>query len=219
MNCIYDIHTHHTAPQPQAVIALSAVDLAKRFSSPQQVELLPGQVYSIGIHPWDLSMNPITQDVSDMLCAIAEREQVVAIGETGIDTLRPAPMFRQLQTFKLHIDLSERLAKPLIIHDVKAHDSIIGLHREMKPTQPWAIHGFRAKPTVAAMFTSLGIYLSFGARFNADTLRRMPEHLILAETDEAPESIADVLAAISQTKAADMIPAIAANTARFLTLK
>lgn len=217
MSTVLDIHTHHPAPAPEAVVVLSATDLAVSYPSPEDVPLLPEQAYSVGIHPWSLQLQAPSQAAIEMLEHLAERENVVAIGETGLDALRPAPMFRQLQVFHRHIELSERLHKPLIIHDVKAHQEIIELYREYRPAMHWAIHGFHGKPTVADMFTRLGIYLSFGENFNADTLAAMPPELLLAETDESSLSIGEIIGRLSAAAGIDMQPLVAANARTFLS--
>lgn len=207
---ILDIHTHHTAPQPEAIVAIC---VHKEFAMP---EFEPGQAYSIGIHPWDT-----VEDTSALewtvLEELAARPDVLAIGESGIDlTPKGGPMFRQLQVFKRQVELSEKLAKPLVVHDVKAHDIIIGARRDLKPKQNWAIHGFRNKKEVAEMLLRAGCYISFGIEFNHDALLAMPADRILAETDESKHSIEDVIAHISNVRGEDMTFIIAENTLRFL---
>ena len=121
--------------------------------------------------------------------------------------------------FKRHVELSESLRKPLVIHDVKGHDIIAGARRDLAPTQPWVIHGFRRKPEVAEMLLRAGCYLSFGEQFNADTLRATPEDRILAETDESPLDITEVIASLSAAYGKDLTPTIAENTMKILSKK
>lgn len=204
---ILDIHTHHEAPQPEGIVALR-VGTGIRIDTHQR--------YSAGIHPWDTVAEP-GEELWQELESLASRPEIVAIGETGIDlTPHGGPMFRQLQIFKRHCELSERLRKPIVIHDVKGHDIVVGARRDLRPTQNWAIHGFRGKPEVAGMLLRAGCWLSFGAQFNPDTLRVMPEEYILAETDESPVSIEEVIARISNVRGKEMSAAIASNTQRFL---
>ena len=210
---ILDIHTHHE--RRQSVVSLSAVQLASQHQDPSEVVLPEGIAYSVGIHPWDTAAD-IPDAAWEMLTAVAEMPQVVAVGEAGIDKLRGGAMFRQLLTFRRHVELSERLRKPLIIHDVKAHDIILGLRRDLALAMPWCIHGFRGKPSVAEMFTRHGIYLSFGVDFNEQTVRAMPQEYILAETDNADTGIETVIASLSAVRSEDMTPMAAANAARFL---
>ena len=196
-------------------MSLSAVQLASQHQAPSEVALEEDISYSVGIHPWDTAAD-IPDAAWAMLAAVAEQPQVVAVGEAGIDKERGGAMFRQLLTLRRHVELSERLRKPLIIHDVKAHDIILGLRRDLSPAMPWCIHGFRVKPSVAEMFTRRGIYLSFGADFNEQTVRAVPQEYILAETDDADIGIKTVIATLSAVRSEDMTPVVAANAARFL---
>ena len=67
------------------------------------------------------------------------------------------------------------------------------------------------------MFADLGIYVSFGIRFNSDSLLQVPAHLILAETDETSGRIEDVIGALNAVRP-DITPELLhANLLRFLT--
>ena len=200
-----DIHTHHPAPQPSAVVS----------SSVSEFHPIDRQLYSVGIHPW-ATLHNVSSDEWNQFEATASLQNVVAIGECGIDKLKGGLMFKQLIVFQHQIDLSEKLCKPLIIHDVKAHDIIVGLKRDLNPHQKWLVHGFRGKPTVAKMLTDAGIYISFGEKFNADSLLSMPKDKILAETDESELTIDEIIKGISGTLGYDATELIAANTRRFL---
>ncbi|MCM1475892.1 MAG: TatD family hydrolase [Muribaculaceae bacterium] len=205
---IIDIHTHKEAPQPQAVVSVS----------PEAFNPILEQLYSVGIHPWE-SLEPSSPETLETLANAARHPQVVAIGECGYDALKGGPAFRQLQLFRRHIELSEELRKPLIIHDVKAHDIVLGLHRDLKPSQSWVIHGFRGKPQVAEMLLRAGIWLSLGEKFNLETLRyileKYPDRL-LAESDDTPLSIHEILEIQSEAAGASLTDIIVANTAGFL---
>lgn len=201
---ILDVHTHHIAPQPQAIVCADAATFSP----------LSGQFYSLGVHPWDIP--DMREDAMETLAASVTHPQVLAIGEAGIDTVHPAaaPLFRQVQIFTAQVRLAEEIGKPLIIHDVKAHDVILGLHKDLTPSQPWIIHGFRGKPTVARMLRRPGIHFSFGKDFNPDTLREMPPELILAETDDSDLDISAVIERLSAAAGKDLTPLVAANAER-----
>lgn len=173
---------------------------------------MPDQKYSVGIHPWSTIEAPSSELWSELerICALP---MVVAIGEAGIDAAKGGPMFRQLQVLKRVVELSESLGKPLVLHDVKAHDIIIGVRRDLNATQPWIIHGFRGKPTVAKMLLDAGLYLSFGEKFNPDSLAATPLDRLLAETDDSPLTIQEVIAALSASLGQDLTPHILATTA------
>lgn len=206
---ILDIHTHHAAPDYRAVVSIK---------SGEDLTLLDHQAYSIGFHPWDHSDNP-SEEEWERLERLAARPEILAIGECGIDLSRqPAPMFRQLQIFRRHVELSERLGKPLIIHSVKAHDIIAGMRRDLAPAQNWVVHGFRQKPEVARMLLRAGCWLSFGPLFNEDTLRSVPSDRILAETDASDDSIENVILAMSRGAGRNVREEIERNSAIFLGL-
>lgn len=207
---ILDIHTHHAAPYPEGVISMSPEEF--------EADSVSGQLYSVGIHPWSTG-----EDVPGALWRkleeTLENPQVVAIGECGIDMVKGGPLFRQMLVFKRQAQLAEKFGKPLVIHCVKAHDVIIGIRRELNPTQAWLIHGFRGKPSVASMIVKAGINLSFGPLFNADSVADAPEEMIFAETDEAGGTIEEVIAKLSEVRKSNVNGTIAANTARFLHIE
>lgn len=202
---ILDIHTHKPAPYPEGVISLGNIDMP----------LVEEQLYSVGIHPWDTA-GEITEDTFTKLEKLAENKQVVMIGECGVDPNKGAPMFRQLQILKRQIDLSERLKKPLILHCVKSADVIMGLKRDLNPSQNWIIHGFRGKPQQARQLTDKGIFLSFGEKFNAETVMEMPDGMILAETDDSILTIEEIIGKLSQAANCDLTPLIKDNTLQVL---
>lgn len=205
---ILDCHTHRPAPQPEGIISVS----------PAGFTPMPGQLYSLGLHPW----NPeeATDESFALLRGLISSPQVVAAGEAGIDLVRGAPLFRQLLDFRKQVEISEEAGKPLVVHDVKAHQHIVQLRRELKASQPWIIHGFRGKPEVARMLLSAseGIYLSFGEKFNADALRSVARDRILAETDESSLEIEAVIDALSAAAGTDLRETIERNTAAVFRL-
>ncbi|MDE5842538.1 MAG: TatD family hydrolase [Muribaculaceae bacterium] len=188
---LIDIHTHLPAPKPGAIISCGpdAMPVSDTF---------PGQMYAVGIHPWDISPSGVDEELKQRLYLMAEREDVAAIGECGIDMSHPgaAPLYEQLLTFKTHIELSERVGKPLIIHCVKAWDSVIALRKEYAPSQRWLIHGFRGKPQVLEMLFKAGIDISYGEKFNPESVAATPADRLFAETDESELSINDIIATL-----------------------
>ncbi len=180
MNCpdpIYNIHTH--TPEPGAVV--------NRYPGEQ---FIPGMVHSIGIHPWH------TRETTDSLIAslrtLAARPDTIAIGETGIDPLRGADTARQEEIFRIHAELAEIHSKPLIIHSVRSHHRILALHKELRPSSPWIIHGFRGNPATARRLVAAGLFLSLGPRFNPEVPAQLPAERLLLETDDSGLTISEV---------------------------
>lgn len=203
---ILDIHSHHVAPYPDGIVNLNPGD-----------DVLEGQLYSVGLHPWDTG-GEIDESVFETMDRMLDNPQVVALGEAGVDPGKGGPMFRQLQVFRRQIELSELHGKPLIIHQVKSVDVIAGLRRDIKPGQPWVIHGCRFKPGAAQLLRDEGFYFSFGPQFNPDTLRGVPAGRVLAETDDSDADIHSVIESMSRAMEIDMLKVVADNTKLLLHL-
>lgn len=192
---ILDCHTHHAAPRPHAIISASPIGF---------VTSVPGQLWSVGLHPWDLQLFcgnslRIKDEIWTELVAAAASPDVAAVGECGIDIPRGGLLATQMLAFRKQALLAERLRKPLIIHSVKAHDIITGMRKDLRPEMPWVIHGFRNKPTIAEIYLNAGCYLSFGEKFSPETLDMTPPDRILAETDESALSIEEIIARLEKS--------------------
>ena len=68
-------------------------------------------------------------------------------------------------SFEYQARLSVELGKPLVIHLVKAMSELLKLKQQIKPANPWIIHGFRGKPALAEECLRHGFYLSFGEKY------------------------------------------------------
>lgn len=175
-----DIHTHDISRAENAIVNISPDN-----------EIRQGVIYSVGIHPWQ------TDDVSATtiyrLSEMCSNRQVVAIGETGLDALKGAPIDIQKTILLQHIELSEQLQKPLILHIVKHYQTIIQLRRTLQPQMPWIIHGFRGKPQLASELLRHGFYISLGEKFNPDSANIIPADRLLFESDESHLHINEII--------------------------
>lgn len=180
---ITDSHTH--SHRPDAIVSRSPE------SQPHE-----GFLYSVGIHPWDADSSNLP-----LLEEEAALPSTIAIGESGIDLLRGPEVEQQEKLFIKHIELSERLKKPLIVHCVRAFDRLLSLRRKLHPKQPWIIHGFNRKPQLAAELVKAGCYISFGPVFNPASARAVPSDRLLIETDDSPEcDINTVATAVAEAR-------------------
>ena len=127
-----DFHTHNLNANKDSIINISITD-ADRIKN--------GYKYSIGIHPWD--SESVSAEELHKLSEIATNDNVILIGEAGLDKLKGANQLEQEELFRNQIKLSEDLSKPLLIHCVKAYQELIAIKKELKPKQPWIIHGYR----------------------------------------------------------------------------
>ena len=138
--------------------------------------------YSVGIHPWSTG-EAVGQDTLDRLARMCADPRVVAVGEAGFDRRRGGSAEYQDEIFLPHVELSESLRKPLVIHCVGRYGHLMDLHKSLGPSQLWIVHGFTGKPELARLLTGRGIALSIGRRGMCDT-SSLPEDLIYRESDD-----------------------------------
>ena len=189
-----NIHTHHKSIKEENVFSIYNLNVPEHLC---RCGLdLQNTSYSLGIHPWKIN----SQLLSENLRYIEENAlfaPVKAIGECGLDKLCETPPELQIKAFQSQIIISEKVKKPLIIHCVKAFDDLIALKKEINPIQAWIIHGFRGKPELMYQLVNQGFYLSFGYRFNEETVRQMPLDKLFLETDDENISIEQIYSAVS----------------------
>ena len=143
---------------------------------------------SCGVHPLH------QEDVCsyEELLSMASREEVVAIGETGLDYhYSPDTKAIQQQSFIDHIKVANKLRKPLIIHTRDARQDTIALLKQYKaPHTKGVLHCFTEDLAMARQAIELGLYISISGivTFKAatelqDVVRQLPLERLLIETD------------------------------------
>ncbi len=200
----YDIHTHNLQREEGS---LQIVNAYNGFSH----VVAEGGYCSIGLHPWYLSN--YETDLAE-ITELASQDNVLAIGECGLDKICKTDWQLQVTALRSQIRLADTIRKPLIIHCVRACNELLEIFREMQPKVPAIIHGFNKKGTIAQTLLDNGFYLSFGAAMLND---RAPindvvkgigaEHFFL-ETDTADIRIAGIYkkaAEIRQTSEEEII--------------
>jgi TatD DNase family protein len=144
---------------------------------------------SVGIHPLDIEDE---QESIDSLCRLADRPEVIAIGETGLDYYYSRDnSAAQQQSFRTHLLASARLRKPVIVHSREARDDTIALIRERGDSAIGGVlHCFTESWEMAQQALDLNYYISFSGIItfkNAEDLRavvrRVPLDRLLVETD------------------------------------
>jgi Mg-dependent DNase len=151
---LVNIHTHNNLTNTKNI---EIINLELEANIPHE------GLYSIGIHPWsldDASASPET--MLSLLEKQASHENVVAIGEAGLDKLHKNSLERQMKLFEAQILLSEKLDKPMILHAVKSNAELLHLRKKHKAKQTWIFHGFNGNEQVARQLTENGILLSVG---------------------------------------------------------
>ncbi|MBR5169491.1 MAG: TatD family hydrolase [Muribaculaceae bacterium] len=207
---ILDFHTHHA----QATDALISVE-------PRQFDPQAGKWYSVGVHPWD-TVEAVTDADFDLLKQCATHAQVLAIGETGLDSLRGGDIETQTALFVRHLQLAHDVCKPVVVHNVRTTQQILNARRQAGLTDVrLAIHGMRGNAHVARTLLDEGCYLSYGLRFNPEALATTPLDRLLIETDDSDITIQDVATRVALVLglSTEVITTTAAENARRLLMK
>lgn len=191
MMSVLDIHTHSNRAECAIICC-----------EPGFFPLQKSKFYSVGIHPWTID----TLTVNDKLIVLADElksHNVVAVGEAGIDKMSECSIALQSEVFSQQALLAQSVDKPLIIHAVKAFDELLSIKKDLKPSNPWIIHGFRGKPQLACSLLSHGFYLSFGEKYNDDSLKITPVNRLFIETDESECPITELYSKAAKLKEYD----------------
>ncbi|MGL4486956.1 MAG: metal-dependent hydrolase [Yersinia sp. (in: enterobacteria)] len=144
--------------------------------------------FSCGVHPLNLDGGYDFQQ----LRALAAADNVVAMGETGLDYFyQQENMLLQQASFREHIRIGRELNKPVIVHTRDAREDTLAILREEQAQECGGVlHCFTEDKATAATLLDLGFYISFSGILtfrNADQLREVARYVpldrLLVETD------------------------------------
>jgi len=165
-------------------------ELAKQYG-----QLMPGLVYTLGIHPLytnqaqegDIAI--LEQEISDSL----SDPRFVGIGEIGLDYfVEGLDPHQQEYFFNAQLDLAQQFQLPVILHVRRSQDLILKALRSRKIPGGIA-HAFNGSFQQAEQFIGLGFKLGFGGAATYERalqirrlLTELPIDSIVTETD-APD--------------------------------
>ena len=119
--------------------------------------------FGLGIHPWfipssiDEAITKLEQQINHNLI----NPLFVAIGECGLDKLRPN-FPAQVELCLKQVLLAKKYHLPVILHAVKCHSELITLLNKTQLTHGGVIHGFYGSVEVAKQYQLLGFKLGIG---------------------------------------------------------
>ncbi|MCF2950387.1 YchF/TatD family DNA exonuclease [Paraglaciecola aquimarina] len=143
---------------------------------------------SCGVHPLHQEDACTYQELLEM----ASNDDVIAIGETGLDYFYSADTKEvQLLSFIDHIKVANDLNKPLIIHTRDAKEDTLRLLREYKSVETKGVlHCFTEDWEMAQAAIELGFYISISGIVTFKTatqlqkvVKKIPLENLLIETD------------------------------------
>ena len=149
---------------------------------------------TVGVHPHDAK--DWDERTRAEFTLMAESEQVVAIGEIGLDFYRNlSPHPDQYRAFEAQLTLADELNLPVVIHSRDAHEETYAVlqewaNRQQRQQPIGVIHCFSGDADLAHRYHDLGFLISFAGPVTYpknDALREaaasLPLEAIVIETD------------------------------------
>jgi TatD DNase family protein len=168
------------------------VDVASSVWSAALAERNPAVLAAVALHPNEAPRLADLDEALREIEALAAQPRVRGLGETGLDTFRTGDDGRAAQelSFRAHIAIAKRYAKPLIIHDREAHADVLRVLDEEGAPEVVVLHCFSGDADFAAECVRRGYLLSFAGTVtfaSAGHLREAaaltPPEQLLVETD------------------------------------
>lgn len=155
-------------------------------------DMYEGVYAAVGIHP--NSSKDWRDEWVGKLRTLAQRKEVVAIGEIGLDYYRDrAPRETQRRSLQAQLGLAAELNLPVILHNRQSDSDLIDALRTSDNSdldEPGVLHSFSTTWNTAAAALDMGYYLGFSGPVTykkADELRevvsKVPMDRIVLETD------------------------------------
>lgn len=118
------------------------------------------QIYaSVGVHPHDADSFDVQAE--NKLRELAQKNKVVAIGETGLDYYRNlSSQENQKQAFMKQINLAKDLKLPLVIHSRQAEDEVMQILKAALPLRA-VVHCFSGDADFLKNCLECGFFISF----------------------------------------------------------
>ena len=165
-----------------------AVKTAKEFSQIHAtVALHPNEAPVIALEKGERALDEAIAEIAEL----AKEDVVRAIGETGVDFFRTSEEGRAFQekSFRAHIQIANKLNKPVMVHDRDAHLDALRILDDEKAQQV-IFHCFSGDKEFAQELVKRGWYLSVAgtctfknAQSLRDALQVTPLENVLVETD------------------------------------
>jgi TatD DNase family protein len=160
----------------------NSVALAKRY---------PNAFAAVGIQPNYVA--DATEEDWQAISELALLDNVVAIGETGLDRYWDyAPIDRQIDYFRRHLRLARERNLPFIVHCREADGDVLEVLRDesSEGSLRGVMHAFSSDQRMAQHCLDLGLHISFAGMVTYkknESLRSVaaivPEDRLLLETD------------------------------------
>ena len=142
-----------------------------------------------GLHP--MYMQEHKDEDLDELNRVAEKQDIVAIGEIGLDFyIENHDKKSQQKLFDDQLQIAKDASLPVLLHVRKAHDNVLAMLRRAQLQQGGIVHAFNGSYQQALQYISLGFKLGVGGTITYERARKIrevaskvPVEAIVLETD------------------------------------
>lgn len=149
---------------------------------------------ALGLHPCFLQQHDIDHDLSELEAHLKQRDDVVAVGECGLDLFIEDPQLEtQLRLFDAQLELAAAFDLPVVLHVRRAVDLITQRLKHHRLRRGGIAHAFSGSQQQADNLVALGFLIGVGGAVTyarANRLRKvvysLPITSLALETD-APD--------------------------------
>ncbi|MGS2614140.1 TatD family hydrolase [Micromonospora sp. LZ34] len=168
------------------------VDVDSSRWGAETADRYPAVLATVALHPNEAPRLADLDEALREIEALAARDRVRGVGETGMDFYRTGDEGRaaQEESFRAHIAIAKRYGKALVIHDRDAHADVLRILDDEGAPDTVVLHCFSGDADFAAECVRRGYLLSFAGTVtfgSAGALRAAaaltPLDQILVETD------------------------------------
>jgi TatD DNase family protein len=195
MTDFIDIHTHKTEKEDNTFSILN-------ISLPDN-EIPEKRYRSVGWHPWNIEPFDLPQ-IKNRLEEVASGQNVLAIGECGLDRAIKIPFEKQSEVFRVHLSVAKMVKKPLIIHCVRAYSDLFEILKNEKYKGKIILHNFNGNQKQIESFLKFEAYFSINkqqmiqnSKLNK-SLIQIPKNRIFLETDDSIFTIQETYSLASE---------------------
>jgi|HigsolmetaAR203D_1030402.scaffolds.fasta_scaffold00086_16 TatD DNase family protein len=144
-----------------------------------------------GVHPHHAT--ELDESLAVELAQLARGDEVVAVGECGLDYFRNfSPPAAQQAAFRKQLELAVEVGKPVFLHQRDAHEDFLAILRDYRPRLVGGVaHCFTAGLEEMRAYLDLGLYIGItgwicderrGLHLR-EVVRHIPRERLLVETD------------------------------------
>ena len=155
-------------------------------------EARPGQLFSTaGVHPHNAAQ--FDEHGGEALRNLSAREQVVAVGECGLDFFRDfSPRDAQRRAFQAQLEIAADVRLPVFLHQRDAHEDLLELLRPVRDRLCGGVaHCFTGTAQMARDYLDMDLYIGITGwlcdeRRGGDlreAVRHLPLDRVMIETD------------------------------------